>query len=282
MAPDSQYWLRGLESLRRGWDVMTKQSRPRFGALVAAAGAVAAVTATSSAPFATGTLNLRATLRLVSTPVECPPGAPADATECRARTGEGLVAGLGNVSETYTWAYKLGPPICPASVGKPLDTTGRIVIAGKGEIYFALAQGARCIEQEPLRNEPQAFMITGGTGKYEGAAGSGTVERAVSAGFGTETWNGTLVVPGLEFDVTPPTVSGAMSKTLRAPKGAKRVRVSYKVTANDAVDGQVPVTCVPRSGTRLPIGRTVVNCSAADSSGNTGKSSFRITVRARR
>ena len=239
-------------------------------------------TATASAQFAAGTLNLRGTQRLISDPVDCPPGVPPDATECRARTGEGLLPGLGRAAETYTWSYRIGPPTCPANVGKPLATTGRLVVEGKGEIHFALADGARCIDQEPIRNEPQSFTITGGTDTYEGASGSGTLERAVSAGRGTETWTGTLVVPGFEFDVTPPTLSGATSKTVRARNRAKRVRVTYQVTANDAVDGQVAATCLPRPGTRFPIGRTVVACEASDSSGNTGRARFVVTVMRRR
>jgi hypothetical protein len=252
-------------------------------ALVTAAGAmIFLVTATSSAPFAAGTLNLSATLRLVSNPVQCPAEVPPDATECRARTGKGLVSGLGSVSETYTWSFRTGPPTCPSiEVGKPLATTGRLAVAGKGEIQFALADGARCVDIEPVRNEPQDFTITGGTGTYAGASGNGTLERSVSGGAGIETWTGTLVVPAVEFDVTPPTISGATSKTVRAPKGGKRVRVTYKVTASDAVDGQVPITCEPRSGSQFPIGRTAVSCSATDSSGNTGRARFVITVKRR-
>ena len=215
--------------------------------------------AASSTPFAAGTLNLRGTLQVMSTPVECPPGAPTDANECRARTGEGLVLGLGSVSEIYTWSYRIGAPTCPSTLGTPLATTGRLVVTGKGEIHFALAQGARCIDLEPLRNEPQAFTITGGTGTYQGASGSGSVERNIGGGVGTETWTGTLVVPGVEFDVTPPTLSGARSKTVRAPRRATRMRVTYNVAASDAVDGAVPVSCSPRSGSRFPIGRTVVS-----------------------
>lgn len=176
----------------------------------------------------------------------------------------------------------MGPPTCPVGVGKPLATTGHLVVAGRGLIHFALADGARCIDQEPLRNEPQDFTITGGTGTYDGASGSGRLERTVSAGLGTERWIGTLVVPGLEFDLTPPTLSGTRSKTVRASKGAKRVRVTYNVTARDAVDGRAPVTCVPRSGSRFPIGRTVVRCSATDSSANTSTARFIVTVRPRR
>ena len=240
------------------------------------------VTAAPSARSAARTLNLLGTLQLVSTALPCPPEAPPDATECRARTGRGVVRGLGSVSESYLWSFRIGPPTCPAYVGKPLATTGRIVVTGKGEIHFALADGARCVDIEPVRNEPQAFTITGGTGPYAAASGSGTVERAVGGGVGMERWTGTLVVPGVEFDVTAPTLSGATSKTVRAPKGAKRVRVAYNVTASDALDGQVPVTCAPASGSRFPIGRTAVSCSATDTSGNTGAAKFLITVKRRR
>jgi hypothetical protein len=173
----------------------------------------------------------------------------------------------------------MGAPTCPSNVGKPLATTGRLVVMGKGEIHFALAQGARCIDQEPIRNEPQDFTITGGTGTYDGASGSGTVKRALGGGVGTETWTGTLVVPGVEFDVAPPTLNGAAPRTVRAPKGAKSVRVIYRVSARDDVYGVVPAMCSPRSGSRFPIGRTVVTCVASDTSGNTATAKFLITVK---
>ena len=248
--------------------------------LVAVTGrATARDTATASPTFIAGNLSLQGTLRLTSTALTCPPEAPTGAIECRARTGSGSIPGLGGVSETYLWSYGAGSPPCPATLVKPLATTGRFVVAGKGEINFALAQGARCVDVEPVRNEPQDFTITSGTGSYQGATGSGNVQPAVSEGVGSEKWTGTISVPGFEFDVTPPTLSGATSKTVRAPRGAKRVRVTYKVTASDNADAQVPVTCTPRSGSRFPIGRTVVRCSATDSSANTESASFRITVR---
>ena len=88
---------------------------------------------------------------------------------------------------------------------------------------------------------------------------------------------GTLDVPAA--DTIPPTLSGAKHKTLRAPRGAKRLRVRYIVTAQDAVDGSVPVACTPRSGSYFSLGRTKVACSATDSSGNTGKAQFMVTVK---
>ena len=250
-------------------------------ALILAATMAASARPTSETHLATGTLNLRGTLRVTSTGVPCPPDQPQDA-DCRARTGEGLVPGLGSVSETYLWAYRMGPPACPSDfLGKPLRTNGRLVVAGKGEIHVALQDGTRCIDQEPMRNEPQDFTITGGTGSYKDASGSGKVERSLGGGVGGEMWSATLEVAGLEFDVTPPTLSGATSKTVRAPKGSKGVRVTYAVSARDEVDGALPVSCSPRSGSRFSRGRTDVVCSATDGSANTQTARFTITVKRR-
>ena len=209
---------------------------------------------------------------------------PADVLECFARTDKGAVSGLGSVSETYIWSLREGPPTCPSALAKPLATTGRLVVAGKGEIRFALADGAKCIPLGLAQlNQPQDFTITGSTGIYEGVSGSGTAQRALNVGgTGIERWTGTLLAPGTEFDVTPPKLNGATPKTVRAPRGQKRVRVTYRVTASDAVDGPIPVTCEPRSGSRFPLGRTRVTCSATDSSANTATASFRVTVKASR
>ena len=152
------------------------------------------------------------------------------------------------------------------------------MVAGKGEIHFSLAEGARCVAREPTGSEPQSFTVTGGTGVFDAASGNGTVTRSLRLGSGIERWRGTLVVSGHEFDVRPPILSVTTAKTVRARKGAKSVRVTYKVTARDAVDGVVPVACDPRSGARLPVGRTAVTCTAVDKSANTGRATFRITA----
>ena len=73
--------------------------------------------------------------------------------------------------------------------------------------------------------------------------------------------------------------SRSSSKTVRAPKGAKRVRVTYKVRASDVADGPVAATCLPRSGSWFPIGRTTVACQAKDSSGNASAVKFTVTVK---
>jgi len=254
--------------------------------LVVLLGATVAAAATGGSRFATSELALKAELSLNSALGACSQPAPGD--ECAARTGAGLVPGLGAVTEKYEFPVGLAPPACAQGDGKALASTNRFVVTGKGEIHFTLAEGGGCIAQATIVNQAQAYSITGGTGIYAGASGSGTVERKLgSDGYrgrnGTETWTGTLSVPGLEFDTTRPTFTGATNKTVRAAKGAKTRRVRFTVTAHDDRDVVVPVVrCTPGSGSRFRIGRARVTCEATDSSGNTGRTTFVVTVKRRR
>lgn len=231
-----------------------------------------------------GTLTLNASLRLSSNIGGCPP--PPGAEECAARTIGGPFPGLGPVTGTYDYFVDLGPSACGAEEGRALAYPIRFTVAGKGEIQVAVAAGP-CVVGNSIITQSQTFTVTGGTGIYAGATGSGTLERQLgeptaTGRHGRETWKGTISVPGLEFDVTSPTLAGAVAKRIRAPRNATRVRVTYAVTARDAVDGTVPVSCQPRSGSRFRIGRTVATCSATDTSGNTATARFTVTVQRRR
>jgi hypothetical protein len=57
--------------------------------------------------------------------------------------------------------------------------------------------------------------------------------------------------------------------------------VQYAPTAVDDLDGSLPVSCTPRSGSFFALGRSRVACSAVDSSGNTGEAGFWVTVKRR-
>jgi HYR domain len=53
--------------------------------------------------------------------------------------------------------------------------------------------------------------------------------------------------------------------------------VAFDVSARDAIDGAVSVTCSPPSGYAFPVGKTTtVTCKATDRSGNTGSNSFTV------
>jgi len=260
--------------LRAGWVVLTTAS-VTLATLAAAPG--------WSRPAASQ-LDLRARLNVVlDNAVPCPPGSPASLV-CPAGTGEGVVTGLGAVTETYTVLLHRGPPFCTEGTIKRLGYPARWVVANKGEIRFAVAESAQCFGEFDLGTSTLAFTVTGGTGIYAGASGSGTVFQTASPSSdgkfrGAREWNGTLTVPGFDFDLTAPTLTGVANKTAKAKKGARSARVTFKVTAQDDKDGAVPATCVPQSGSRFRVGRTVVECSATDSSANAASASFKTTVR---
>ena len=254
-------------------------------AAIVLAGTVSATAARSGSERASDSLNLKAALSLRSDGNTCVPPASVDA--CATRTITGPFPGLGQVAGTYTFLVDNGPPSCAGGLFKALAYPIRFA-SSKGEIQADVAEGAQCLEEVSIRTQPQTFTITGGTGIYAGASGSGTLERTLGQDtcrgslcgrFGHETWTGTLTVPGLDFDVTAPTFSGATSKTVKAKKGAKSARVTYQVTAQDDRDGTVPAKCAPKSGFRFRIGKTKVTCTATDSSANIGTSTFTITVK---
>ena len=190
--------------------------------LIAVLVATAAAAPASSEPQrVAGTLALELTMVISPVAAACPSDVPQeDGTGCTERTGQTTARGLGRVTTVYITPARVGPPTCPANLGKMLSTTVRLVVAGKGEITLALAAGANCVADGLWRNEPTTFTVTGGTGAFGGASGGGRVERYLPTPVqGTETWTGTLVAPSHEFDLAPPKIAGARAKTVRAPKG---------------------------------------------------------------
>jgi HYR domain len=232
----------------------------------------------------TGTLAFERELVVKYPPTACPAGTP-NAVECFARTGSGIIRGLGSVKVSYPYFVENNSAGCAADEVRVLPATVRLTVAGKGEIEVRVG-GSDCLQRvppNPVRGE-ERFTVTGGSGRYAGASGGGTISH-VSNGppnwDGRDTWIGTILVPGLEFDLTPPMLRGAAVST-RAPRGKKSARVVYKVAARDHVDGIVPAICRPPSGTLFRVGRTIVRCTASDKSGNTANATFTVTVRAPR
>jgi hypothetical protein len=78
-------------------------------------------------------------------------------------------------------------------------------------------------------------------------------------------------------DVTPPVLTLPSNITAEATSASGAV-VTFTATAVDDVDGPVPVTCTPASGSTFPLGTTTVQCSASDSHNNTAHGSFTVTV----
>jgi hypothetical protein len=229
----------------------------------------------------TGTLSLsHAVLAGRVNQVECPAGTDPS-TACFQTSGTGVVPGLGVVSEQYLNFVEDPDSSCERWHSNPVLT-----VRGKGEIDLSVRPPNGCVVPTTgVLNASLVFTVTGGSGIYAGASGQGTLETRGgpgTTGRNTDTLGGSLTVPGLVFDRTPPVLSGAVSKTVVAPRGASAVRVAYKVKAQDPGNGSVVATCKPRSGSSFKLGRTRVACSATDSSGNTATTRFTITIRRHR
>jgi hypothetical protein len=88
------------------------------------------------------------------------------------------------------------------------------------------------------------------------------------------------------FSVTITAVSSARPPKITAPKkvteeatGPAGAVVTFTASALDAVDGAIPVSCAPASGSIFPPGATDVTCSATNSAGKTASAIIVVTVR---
>lgn len=241
---------------------------------------MAAASATGAPERALATLQVNGTLITSRefSDAYCPPGTSGRPT-CARYVGTGSILGLGRVTSTYTKVIRPGERDCEVLLLTPVV----IDVAGKGTLELS-RHGRTCWRLGSFQTMvgPFDFTVTGGSGTYAGTTGSVTFKTTVflrDSRSSSDTWTGTLAVPGVDFDLTPPTI---VSKAVRAPKRAKRVRVRYSVTAQDAVDGSVPVFCKPRSGSFFELGRTRVTCTATDTSGNSRRARFAVTVTRRR
>lgn len=231
--------------------------------------AAAAVPAVATGVSGTAALTLHAGLSTAWQSATCPAGTTGANPYCYAIRGAGVVRGLGQTSESYV--YVIDDQSAAAS---NIHFTATITVPQKGTIDIS-AKTPSPVCPCTAHSQSLDYTVTGGTAAYAGAQGSGKVV----VGTKLATWSGTVTVPGYRFDTSAPVISGATAKTVKAPAGAKRARVAYKVTAKDADEGSLPVRCTPRSGSLFKVGRTTVHCTAMDANGNSAKASFRVTVK---
>jgi len=81
-------------------------------------------------------------------------------------------------------------------------------------------------------------------------------------------------------DKTAPVVSVPADITVTATSANGAAATYTPGTATDLVDGSVPTTCTPASGSVFPLGTTTVTCTAKDRAGNVGTKTFTVTVTA--
>jgi hypothetical protein len=252
--------------------------KPAILLLAAALGSLAVAAARADAD-SVDTLPVNGSWSSAFSQVDCPAGTPAT-TNCYGivSIGGAVVRGLGQVTTVPNLV--LFDNFGTACARRHAQI--QILVAGKGEIDLA-TKSSVCIAPDQYTRFLDEVTVTGGSGRYAGASGSGLMdvqihETGPGSGNSRVTWTGSLSVAGVTFDTTPPQIGGATSKLVKT-RLAAGARVRYSVSATDATDGSVPATCRPKSGSLFRLGRTTVTCTASDSSGNTAIARFAVTVK---
>ena len=133
------------------------------------------------------------------------------------------------------------------------------------EVTFATTAMDRVDGEVPLTCTPQSGSLV--------PFGATTVQCSATDSRGNES-NGSFIVTVVDF-TAPVLQLSDISAEATGPDGAE---VTFTPVAIDAIDGSVPVTCTPPSGSLFAIGETIVHCSASDTRGNTAEGSFTVTV----
>ena len=206
--------------------------------------------ATSDAVDGAGTANCLpapgSQFALGSTPVAC------NAIDSH---GNAAIATGFNVLVQDTIAPAITPP---ANVSA--EATGPLTVVAHGVATATDAVGPITYSDDA----PGSFPVGVTTIHWGAKDGAGNTSSAIS----TVTVN----------DTTAPVVTDNTDLVIEATSAAGAVATFGTPTASDAVDGNPTVSCDASSGATFPLGLTTVTCSATDTAGNTGASSFSITV----
>ncbi len=79
-------------------------------------------------------------------------------------------------------------------------------------------------------------------------------------------------------DSTAPQIVGPANGLIAEATGPSGAVVKFTVSSQDAVDGNLSVSCAPGSGASFPIGSTTVQCQSTDTRGNSASTQFVVTV----
>lgn len=129
----------------------------------------------------------------------CPSGTPPTLA-CASVTGVGEINRLGKTSETVQATINLAA-FSPSTHCAP-DQAAAIFTAANGDQLFMATTGMSCQTGPGIGVDAGHYVVTGGTGRFEGAGGSGSyTTRALYAanmqsGTSVTTYDGTLSLGG--------------------------------------------------------------------------------------
>ena len=172
--------------------------------------------------------------------------------------------GLSNVPFTgETYQIDKTPPV----VSVPADVVAEATSAAGASVSYSGASAVDAVDG------PLPVICAPASGSTFSIGATSVVCSATDTAGNTGTASFTVTV----HDTTAPAVTVPANFTVEAtsPAGAT---ATFTASAFDIVDGPLNATCTPGSGSTFPLGTTPVSCSATDAHGNTGSSSFTVTV----
>ncbi len=188
-------------------------------------------------------------------------------------TGTGFTAMAAGADHSLA----LRPPIAaPDTVPPVITTSGDAAVNATGTSGGAVVTyQAGATDDDPLHPDP-AVTCTPPSGSTFPIGVTTVTCTATDASGNTATTSFTVTV----VDMVAPLVSVPPAITVDPvdPSGAV-VNFGPTATDDDSRSPNPAVTCVPPSGSTFPVGVTTVTCQATDGSGNTGTSTFTVTVR---
>lgn len=124
----------------------------------------------------------------------CPPGTPASAV-CFSQTGTGTATHFGKVTKASLTVNTFISPSCATFVEYTTFT------AADGSTMTLVQTGTGCFTSPTTASANATYTVTGGTGRFSGATGSGTATTTVSAVapgvlVGPATYTGFLLLHG--------------------------------------------------------------------------------------
>jgi len=174
-------------------------------------------------------------------------------------------SGLSGTTTTVTGHYLLDTT--PPTLHLPADMTFEATSASGAVVTYT----ATADDDNPPHPTVACTPASGSTF----GLGVTTVNCSATDAAGN-TANGSFTVT--VQDTTPPTVTPPSNVTREAADELGAVVTYSGASASDLVDGSLPVTCLPASGSTFPLGTTTVTCTATDAHGNTGSASFTVAV----
>ena len=158
------------------------------------------------------------------------------------------------------------------------DSTAPVLNLPSNQVVEATSASGAVVTYTATANDAVDGAVTPSCSPVSGATfalGTTTVDcSATDTAGNTSSGSFTVTVR----DTTAPVVTPPANVTAEATSASGAAVTYGAASASDLVDGSVPASCTPASGSTFALGNTTVTCTATDAHSNTGSATFTVSV----